>query len=198
MARSPSYFDVYGGFNSVFRSKYFFGAIAMTIVLGRYFTSAGWWDLSVAVIPGLVGFSIAGVAIFISLGSDKLREVIAGRRKGSTVPSPFLKFMAMFTHFIVIQLMALVFALGAKAFYEAAPWEANFMAPMTYAIREPFWLVGGLFFSYAVLLCVALAIEIFRLAWMIDEHQSVENELPRAPEASKQVCNYDPNDKRRG
>ena len=175
MIKFPQYFEVYGGLNSLVKSKYFWCAIALTLVCSRFFLTPSWWELATSVIPGLVGFSIAGVAIFVSLGSDSLRAVIAGKEPGDTEESPFVQFMAMFTHFIVVQLAALIFALVADALYSAKPIANNPLADLAESIRPPFWLLGGLLFLYAIFLCIALAVEIYRLATLIDRFQTAEN-----------------------
>lgn len=179
----PRYFVAYGGWNSVFSSRYFFLALAMVSLGSGYFLRAKWWDLVTSVVPGLVGFAIAGVAIFISLGSDALRGIIAGKTPGSQEPSPFISFMAMFTHFIVVQLLALVAALLAKFMYETQQPVITGLVDLGVQLRSPFWLVGGLLFCYAVALCLSLAIEIYRLATMIDDFQTMQNNLPKNDQA---------------
>jgi hypothetical protein len=186
MIKFPKYFDEYGGLNAVVKSKYFFFAFLTTAMISRYFATPYWWELSIAVVPGLVGFSIAGVAIFVSLGSDSLRSVVAGKRPGSNNSSSFMSFMAMFTHFIVVQLLALLFAFIAKALYEAKPIQENLLYAVAESLKEPFWVLGGLLLIYALFLCVALAVEIYRLAAMIDDYQTVENEIAAAEAATKQ------------
>lgn len=178
MSGFPRYFEAYGGLNALVKSRYFWSAIGITVVCSRYFTTGKWWDLSLAVVPGLVGFSIAGVAIFISLGSDALRSRIAGKLPGEREESPFMAFMAMFTHFVVVQLLALLCAFIAKALFDAAPIANNPLSGIAEDLRGPFWLFGGFCFSYALLLCVALAIEIYRLASMIDDYQTHINQTP--------------------
>ena len=179
MRHFPKYFVIYGGFNAMATSVYFWGAAVLTALCYKYFASPDWWSLVLNVVPGLVGFSIAGVAIFVSLGSDRLRASIAGREPGSDDSSPFIDFMAMFTHFIVIQLLALVVAVASKALYESPIDQRSPLVLLVDPIRNPFWLVGGFLFLYATLLCVALALEIFRLAEMIDEFQTRENARPK-------------------
>ncbi len=174
--RKESYFQVYGGLNEVVKSPYFYGALLTTLVASRYLLEPGWWDLVISAVPGLVGFSIAGVAIFISLGNDSLRSVFAGRDPGETAHSPFMKFMAMFTHFIVIQLAAFILAYLAKAIYESPAFPIPEIVDLVDSGRYVFWFIGGLAFSYAVFLSMALALEIYRLARMIDEFQTAENE----------------------
>lgn len=173
----PRYFAEYGGWNSVFASKYFYAAVAVSGLGYWYFQQPKWWDLVTSVVPGLVGFAIAGVAIFVSLGSDALRSIIAGKEAGSTATSPFIAFMSMFTHFIMVQLIALVLALVAKFFYETASPPSAALVDVGVTLRPIFWWLGGLFFCYAVMLCLSLATEIFRLATMIDDFQSQENEI---------------------
>jgi hypothetical protein len=173
----PRYFAEYGGWNSVFASRYFYAALAVSGLGYWYFQRPNWWDLVMSVIPDLVGFAIAGVAIFVSLGSDSLRSTIAGKEPGSEKSSPFIAFMSMFTHFVMVQLIALVVALLAKFFYETENPPFKFMLDVGVQLRSCFWWLGGLFFSYAVMLCISLAIEIFRLSTMIDEFQTNENEF---------------------
>lgn len=185
MNEHPGYFEAYGGLNALAKSRYFWCAVGTTAICSRYFMTPKWWDLSIAVVPGLVGFSIAGVAIFISLGSDALRSRIAGRLPGEVDVSPFMAFMAMFTHFVVIQLLTLFTAFLAKAFYESKEIVSNPFAGIVADLKSPFWLLGGFFFSYSILLCVALAMEIYRLASMIDDYQTRLNELGSESEANR-------------
>jgi hypothetical protein len=175
MSGFPRYFEAYGGLNALVKSKYFWTAVLIAGACSRYFTTPRWWELSIAIVPGLVGFSIAGIAIFISLGSDQLRSRIAGKMPGDNTESPFMAFMAMFTHFIVVQLIALVCAVIAKAFYDAREITTNPLAGLASDLKAPFWLLGGFCFIYAIVLCVALAIEIYRLASMIDAFQTMLN-----------------------
>ncbi|MBN5078242.1 hypothetical protein JY424_01035 [Stenotrophomonas maltophilia] len=180
----PRYFVEYGGWNSVFASKYFYAAAAVSGLGFWYFQQPKWWDLVTSVVPGLVGFAIAGVAIFVSLGSDALRSIIAGKEPGSNDTSPFIAFMAMFTHFIMVQLIALVLALVAKFFYETTAPPSAALVEVGVTLRPLFWWLGGLFFCYAVMLCLSLATEIFRLATMIDDFQTRENKY-HADEAAR-------------
>lgn len=174
----PRYFREYGAWNSVFSSRYFYAALLISGLGYWYFQQPKWWDLVTSVVPGLVGFAIAGVAIFISLGSDALRSIIAGKEPGSSKPSPFIAFMAMFTHFIVVQLAALVFALVAKFFYETSNPPVSSLVQVGVHLKSGFWWFRGLLFCYAVMLCLSLAVEIFRLATMIDDYQSDVNAGP--------------------
>lgn len=175
MIRFPKYFETYGGLNEIAKSRYFWGAVALTCLCFRYFREPEWWSLVLNVVPGLVGFSIAGIAIFVSLGSDKLRASIAGKVPGKDETSPFIDFMAMFTHFIVVQLLALIVAVVSKALYESQVIACGLCMEISEAMKGPFWFLGGLLFIYATLLCVALALEIFRLSEMIDEFQTRQN-----------------------
>ncbi|MEB1524295.1 hypothetical protein VDQ97_04805 [Xanthomonas campestris pv. campestris] len=111
----------------------------------------------------------------VSLGSDALRSTIAGKVPGSCDQSPFIAFMAMFTHFVMVQLIALVLALLAKFFYETLKPPFATLVEIGFMLKPFFWWLGGLFFSYAVMLCLSLGTEIFRLATMIDDFQTQEN-----------------------
>mgnify|MGYP003546720990 CR=1 FL=1 len=175
MIKFPDYFEAYGGLNALVKSKYFWLATILTVFLSRYFTTPNWWALATSILPDLVGFSIAGVAIFVSLSSDSLRSFIAGSKPEENHDSPFMTFMAMFTHFLVIQLLALLFAIVAQALYEARPALNNPLSGLADDLRNPFWLLGGFLFCYAISLCIALSIEIYRLARIIDKIQTHQN-----------------------
>lgn len=175
MIKFPKYFRAYGGLNALVQSRYFILAAVTSVMCWRYFTSPKWWDIVLSIVPGLVGFSMAGVAIFVSLGSDSLRAVIAGKKKGESDESPFMSFMAMFTHFIVVQLLALIAAFLSKAMFEGRPIQIAVLVELVNEFKNPFWVFGGFCFLYAMFLCVALAVEIYRLASMIDDYQTAVN-----------------------
>lgn len=181
----PRYVRAYGGINSLLSSYYFWISIAITIICSEFFISPNWWDISISIIPDIVGFSIAGVAIFISIGSDELRSKISGRLPGETDESPFISFMAMFTHFVMTQLAALLIAIISKLLYSLRPPDFSFLTNISEAIKPVFWLLGGFTFIYSLLLCMALVLEIFRLSFMIDDYQTRINSLPPQSKPSK-------------
>lgn len=177
-SKPVSYFGEYGGLNAIVSSPFFWAAVALCGIVSRYFMQPGWWEVVISVVPGLVGFSIAGVAIFISLANDALRSLIAGREPDEKESSPFIKFMAMFTHFIILQLGSFLFAFVAKALYQTTPVGSAALIEAINEYKNIFWLAGDLLFCYATFLTIALVLEIYRLARMIDEFETAHKKQP--------------------
>jgi uncharacterized membrane protein YGL010W len=76
-------------------------------------------------------------------------ELLAGDDPKEKGPSPFIQINASFLHFIVVQLIALVYSVFSLA------WD----------IKQGFWaFLGFLLFSYALTTSIAAAFSILRLA----------------------------------
>ena len=64
------YWALYGGWRAVFDSGYSYTAIMLTVVSAGLWTQANWWDISIAVLPSMMGFSIAAFALIIAVGDS--------------------------------------------------------------------------------------------------------------------------------
>lgn len=107
------YWKTYGGADAVFYSPYFLIASALTVLTLPGWAQMNWWDLPTTILPNVLGFTIAGYAIFLSLGDEKFREAIAGS-KASGEPSPYLEIGVSIFHFIVVQVVAILIGSLAK------------------------------------------------------------------------------------
>ena len=148
------YWKAYGGFWSLLRSTYFLVAIALTILCAKLWIpvkgeTLGWVQLTVDIIPSLLGFALGGMAIMLAFSSGKFLDAI--RQKGKD-DSYFLKMMASFFHFTIVLTGALVMA------YLAQPgWLPNW-------INWGVSFLGFLLSIYGILLALSTVSSIWHTA----------------------------------
>lgn len=151
------YWHLYGGWRELFTSPYFHFAIAVTVVCSPiWFTSSGarvWADSAVNILPNLMGFSIAGMAIFLAFSNPTTMEAITEEGEPE---SYFTVTVASFFHFILVQTVALFLGF-IGSFYESALLSA----------------VGVLSLSYALLVSPAMAMQLLRTASLINAAASL-------------------------
>lgn len=75
-----------------------------------------------AVVPALMAFTLAGMAIVLALSGKKFTAAI---REDGASNSMFMKVVVLFFHFIVVQSLALVSALFSAS-YPKEDWIAGF------------------------------------------------------------------------
>ena len=159
------YWRIYGGFAAVVKSPYFWMSVLLCALLFPLWVRGGWWDTVLAILPNLLGFSLAGYAIFLAFGNDRFREFLSGTRVKDD--SAFLSITTTFMHFVVVQIVALTLALIAKSAYQwPVPDEYPFLI-LVYA-SYPFWAAGFLAFCYTLTTSLAALIAIFRLVRLLD------------------------------
>lgn len=159
------YWTIYGGFKAVVASPYFWAAVVACVALWPLWLFGDWWNLVLSVLPNLLGFSLAGYAIFLAFGNDRFREFLSQCKVGKS--SAFLAITTTFMHFVIVQILALGLALLAKSGAAApAPAGAVFV-PLVWA-RFPLWGLGFLTFCYTLTTSLAALIAIFRLVRLLD------------------------------
>ncbi len=177
------YWLAYGGFRAIVRSPYLHLSIGLVALTHSVWTAPNWWTTVTAIMPNIIGFSLGGYAIWLGLGDANFRELLSGAEVEGEI-SPYLKVNATFVHFIILQVLALLAALIAAALYfEPDPkgWilllirglridETKFLP----AVRIGGWFVGYWVFLYALLTAVAATLNVFRVAWWYDIHQTNE------------------------
>lgn len=118
------YWQLYGGVASLFRSPYFVISIILTVISLLFSNDkTDWPGKSFAIIPSLLGFSIGGFAVLLVFSIDRFLRIIA---EAGSENSLFLTASVTFVHFIVIQVLALVFALLASVGIPLTSWVATF------------------------------------------------------------------------
>ncbi|KTC43711.1 hypothetical protein AO262_10750 [Pseudomonas fluorescens ABAC62] len=154
------FWSLYGGLRSLLTSIYFGAAVVTTLLCFGLWREPGWWDIVISSIPTLLGFTLAGLAVFMSMDSG-FSKVIAGGSKPK-LPSPFLSLISSFVHFILVQTIALLYALVSKALNFVLPgmpdWYYHTISYMTPAAGG----IGFFIFLYAIMLVVAATFSIFR------------------------------------
>lgn len=99
------------------RSPYLYIALLVTALCGPYWTASSedgpaWAQAAIEIVPGLLGFSMGGMAIMLAFSNAAIFSTLTQRGKENSL---FMKVIANFFHFILVQTVALVFALLGKA-----------------------------------------------------------------------------------
>ncbi|MDY6482769.1 hypothetical protein SKM54_09990 [Acinetobacter faecalis] len=100
------YWKCYGGSNAVIKSSYFWIAVLITAISYNTWLSSGWYTLFLGTFPSLLGFSLSGYAIWLTLGDKKLKEILIKKKVNHV--SAFLVINASFIHFIILQVLAFI------------------------------------------------------------------------------------------
>jgi hypothetical protein len=108
-----AYWLAYGGYKVLFRSPYLWLSFGLTcFIVPAWDTRADgnqiWVGLALQIIPSIVSFSLGAMAIILSVASGKFLSVI--QQSGRT-DSFFMKMIAAFFHFILVQFIALFAAI---------------------------------------------------------------------------------------
>ena len=106
--RAPAYDDVlrllgvyyvaYGGAGQIIRSPYAHAAILLTIATTSLWSQPGWWDLPLSILPNLIGFTLSGYAVIMTISDQKLRSAMTGPIPDR--PTAFMATNATFFHFL--------------------------------------------------------------------------------------------------
>ena len=132
------YWAIYGGWKAVAKSIYFYAALALTWACESFWAKAGTAsaDLAIDIIPSLMAFSLGGMAIVLAVSN---RQFLRAIRQDGIEGSIFMKTIALFFHFLLLQTLAILAAMLVKAF------------------PEPIALSGIAFFFLAYSITAALA-----------------------------------------
>jgi len=103
---------------------------------------ASWADMSINILPNLMGFSIAGMAIMLAFSHPASLHAITQKGKGT---SYFLKVAASLCHFLAAQIIALVFALIRKSGFDWSPFSYLGVLALLYAVFVSMGAAGQLF-----------------------------------------------------
>lgn len=114
-----AYWVAYGGWKVLFKSPYLWLSFGLTcFIVPAWDTRDGgdqvWVALALQILPSIVSFSLGAMAIILSVASGKFLSVI---QQSGRSDSFFMKMIAAFFHFILVQFVAL-FAAILGTFYE--------------------------------------------------------------------------------
>jgi hypothetical protein len=155
------YFRRFGGLPAVMFSPYTLVAALITAVCWGDWRSSGWADAPLAMLPALLGFSLAAYALLLAFGDENFRAFLAEEHASQSrtdVPEDnvLLGISAIFLHFIVIQVVALLMAVVAHAhplttFGGIDATQNHYL----HTLRNIFAAIG--FFTFVLSLATALA-----------------------------------------
>lgn len=103
------YWVLYGGRRGIVHSPYAQLSFVFSVFVFIFEKpNVDWAELSIGIIPSLLGFTLGAMAITIAFSSSNVFKFLAEEGEPE---SYFMKLTANFVHFIVVQVLALVFGL---------------------------------------------------------------------------------------
>ncbi|WP_156839893.1 hypothetical protein [Novosphingobium aquimarinum] len=108
------YWRIYGGVKELVKSPYLWFAVVLTLICHPLWMDQGFLDderpvaeTLLTVVPALMAFTLAGMAIVLALSG---KQFVSAIREDGRENSLFMRVVALFFHFILVQSMALAFA----------------------------------------------------------------------------------------
>ncbi len=165
------YWAIYGGLTSLLSSPYVHLSILITAITFHYWHNHAWWVQAISILPNLLGFTLGGFAVFLGFGSDKFKELISGETATGKGSSPYLSISVTFLHFVLIQLIALLWAVIASAVHFNPPsWLGCFINYILSQLEPIANALGYFLFIYSLTSAVAAALAVFRMASIFDAY----------------------------
>ena len=128
--------------------------------------------------PNLLGFSLGGYAMWIAIGDDDFRKLISGEDEDGK-PSPYMEVNVAFVHFVVLQMLSMIFALFAKAYFFELPQNhflLNTLGEWFGILCLGGYFIGYLTFIYALLSAIAATFALLRVSSWYDMNQTQNSE----------------------
>lgn len=150
------YWKAYGGKRALLSSRYLHMALILAIVVCLYRLGDqdwNWPSMVLSAIPNMLGFSLGGYAMLIGFGDRKFLKALKGQENDGT-PSVYMNVSGAFVHFIVIQVVALLYAVLIISF-NIKHFIANF--------------IGMTFFFYAICTILAATFAVLNFASWYDK-----------------------------
>lgn len=172
------YWQHYGGWRAFFFSPYLHFSLLLTLGLYPYWRTEPWWTLAITILPSILGFSLAGYAIWLGFGDEKFRLIIT-RSNGEKDSSGYMVVTAAFAHFVILQVAALIGAVIATATAHYGESPTTIFDPPVALYEVAFYSfsatfghgIGFLLFVYALMSALAAALAVFRVASWYDAFQ---------------------------
>ena len=165
------YWHAYGGLQALARSPYLHVVLLIALPLTFHtWANKDWWSDPISALPNLLGFTLAGLAMSIGFGDDKFRALLAEPEEDASRPSAYVEMCSTFVHFIVVQIIALLYAVMAKGLCFYADW----MDPVRLALPLMNSIGGGIgygLFLYSLTSILAATLAVFRIATIYETYQ---------------------------
>lgn len=165
------YWEAYGGWTALWSSIYLKIALFITFICFQAWLSNKWMDDAITALPSLLGFSLGGYAVWLSIGDERLKKILFAN-KDTTKPSAYMKVNAAFVHFIFLQIICLMYmyllkfnSTGAIISFFEEGWIFKSEFYLAQDILVNFFNALGFFlFVYSILSMLAAVFAIFRIA----------------------------------
>ncbi len=171
LSRLRKYLEYYGGWKEVFGSPFFNLAVVLSLANWQLWESK-WVQLSQSLIPSMLGFALGTYAILFSIISVRLKKALKEVKNRSGV-SYLHEMNATFFHFIFVQVLGVLLTFIQTG---TAPWTLSTMLFGKSDGLESAFSIGRLFIGavgttlliYSLLLAVAAAMIVYRLATIVE------------------------------
>lgn len=185
------YWKTYGGFRAVLASPYFHFSLLMTVLLSGIWAHPGWWQHVIDIIPSVLGFSLGGYAIWLAIGDENFKRLLAGKDNDEPEESsPYMDLSVAFVHFIFVQFLALTLAILALGLYQNWPFptfefcvNGNVFNERSLKIVASFF--GFLMFIYSLATAVAATFQILRYSVWYDDYQTHLKKIEEQDQSSE-------------
>jgi hypothetical protein len=180
------YWHEYGGWPALFTSLYFWSAFVATGFCHRLWLLPGWWNLSIAIVPASMGFSLAAFAVLFALNNQGFLQILVTKPDEKT-QSAFANVATAFVHFLLVQFLALIVSIMCEAFNITSheEWIAFFAFTqlshesldwLTTAARFSAWGGGFFLMVYSVFCGLAAILRIYSLIGYFERTVALEKE----------------------
>jgi hypothetical protein len=162
------YFSDYGGWTSLWHSPFVRLSFILNCALYSLWLECKWPELSMTVLPNLLGFSLGVYALLFSLMSPRLRKALKALPNSSGI-SYLREVNATFFHFILVQVIGIIWAIGFRQsllvdlFSKTLNWHPGAEKAL-WGLSMVGSFCGAFLLIYSILLIVAASLAVFRLA----------------------------------
>lgn len=167
------------GWDSILKDESLWAALALTAVSFPLWLRPLWWDATISVLSILIGFSVSGFGVALTLISTQSSRILKKGPDGK--PSPLVVYVAGFVHYFLVGFAALAVSVLCKAWYFPEvvdeKWgEDCFLCSMLTICCRLGWLFTGFLFWYSITLVVRCVMSIFRTSQILERIHEHENE----------------------
>lgn len=172
------YWNAYGGFHAFWASYYFLIPLIITLFCrNHWLNNKEWINDPLTILPSLLGFTLAGYAMWLSVGNEKLKILLSSKfNKKKNEYSFFMQINSSFIHFVIFQIIALILVYFLKYndidYFIKIIEEHYILFNSTIAVLDfignLFNAIGFFLFIYSIFTMLATVLGIFRISFWID------------------------------
>jgi hypothetical protein len=151
-----------GGVKEKIKGFDFWLAVIVVILCYPTWSAPDWPAQVTSVLPNVLGFTLGGFAVFLGFGSDSFRTLLAQSNPSSN---------SAFMYFVVIQIVAIMYALIATAMYKVITPKFFLTQAQLFQILNFIGAgIGYFLFVYSLATSFRAALRIYRLSRWYSEY----------------------------